>query len=151
MITNSYNSMMGSVELVELLVNSHSVYTSLMHALDTVSVWRLSSTCRTLFELIRPYEWNINRSLTRFVDDPLVFRKKIRDVGGVISGGFVLQFLDRQEWPNSDLDVYVDDVNACYSVMNFLVEFERYMVEDIGDKTYSDLIYPGLHVCAFFL
>lgn len=132
------------MDFVGLLVNSYPVYTSLMHVLDTVSVWRLSSTCKTLQELIRPQQWNINRSLSWFIHDPLAFRKKLQEVGGVISGGFVLQFLDRQVWPESDLDVYLNEFKACSIMLEFLVKTYGYTLKEASSEDYIGC--PGLQV-----
>lgn len=70
----------------------------------------LSKTCRLGYAAAADYSrtaYDINRSLTRYFDDPLAFRSLQARTGTLISGSFALQFLGRLFYPESDLDLYV--------------------------------------------
>lgn len=69
--------------------------------------------------------WDIECALQRFVLNPRGFREKLRDVDGIISGGFALQFLARVTWTESDLDVCVCKDQGP-ELVDYLVKVEGY-------------------------
>jgi len=53
-------------------------------------------------------QWNINRALKRFVNDPVGLRSSMARHEALISGSFALQFFARTVWEDSDLDIYLE-------------------------------------------
>ena len=51
--------------------------------------------------------FDINRTLRRFLPDPIEFRCLQARTGTLVSGSVALQFFDRTYYPSSDLDLYV--------------------------------------------
>jgi hypothetical protein len=80
---------------------------SVLSSLDTRSALALRgySTCfqRELGDL----RWNSNTLFCRFVSDPWAFRCKLRETDAVVAGGLATQFLAREIWPGSGMDVFV--------------------------------------------
>jgi hypothetical protein len=80
-----------AVGLVDVLdpVVYYPIYSLLLSLLDSLSIVRLSKTCRRLATLYRsaiPREWNVDRLLLSFVSQPLALREVMRDHRAVISG-----------------------------------------------------------------
>ena len=121
------------VGLVDLLEagQCYPVYSSLLSRLDSVSIVRLSKTCRRLVDLYRdaiPREWNVDRLLGRFVEQPLALREEMRRHHAVISGELALQFFARQCWPESSLDLVVEKPSEALALGSYLVAREGYNV-----------------------
>jgi hypothetical protein len=87
---------------------------------DYISILFIYTSPRTLFRLgqvnrllkaaVERYMrrvYNIGRHLLRFFSSPAGFRKLQSESGTIISGSNALQFLLRQTYPLSDLDLYV--------------------------------------------
>jgi len=107
----------------------YPMYSLLLSLLDPVSIIRLSKTCRRLVDLYRdaiPREWNVDRLLGRFVEQPLALRSVMRDHRVVISGSAALQFFERRCWKESDLDVFVQKPSEAKALKEHLVRTEGY-------------------------
>ncbi|KAK6503746.1 hypothetical protein TWF481_008750 [Arthrobotrys musiformis] len=115
-----------TIKLLDLLSPSQPIlYTSIFSFLDPPDIVRLLATCRSL-QLFKYELWNINRSLRRFVDDPLAFRSLMARHNALVSGSHALQFLARVKWPESDLDVYITGNEGLVAFADHLVEKEGY-------------------------
>jgi hypothetical protein len=122
-----------AVSLVDLLDPGryYPVYQLLLSMLDSLSIVRLSKTCRGLATLYRGairQEWSVDRLLGRFVSQPLALRSVMRDHGAVISGSFALQFFARQCWKESSLDLVVEKSIHALALGSYLVAREGYKV-----------------------
>jgi hypothetical protein len=117
-----------AVGLVDLLEGSqyYPVYSSLVSSLDSLSVIRLSKTCRRLRRLHCDVWSGIDRLLRRFVKKPLALRGVMRDHRAVISGSFALQFFERVSWKESDLDLFVQKPSEAKALKEHLVRKEGY-------------------------
>lgn len=115
-----------ALQLLDLLSPSQPIlYTSIFSFLDPPDIVRLLATCKSL-QLFKYELWNINRSLRRFVDDPLTFRTLMARHNALVSGSHALQFLARVKWPESDLDVYITGEEGLRAFANHLMEKEGY-------------------------
>jgi hypothetical protein len=119
-----------AVGLVDLLEGSryYPVYSSLLSELDSLSIVRLSKTCRRLATLYRdamPREWDVDRVLRRFVEDPRALRKLMRDRRVVISGELALQFFERSRLIDR-MDMFVDEGDGAVALSSYLVDTEGY-------------------------
>ena len=97
---------------------------------------RLSKTCRFLsglYPALLKREWDVDRRLRRFVDNPFGLRATLAKLDALITGGFVTQYFDRQFWPSSDLDIVVTEkVRA--TMIEYLVEKEGYRKSGKGSR-----------------
>lgn len=95
-----------------------------------------------LFESLFKTQWNINRQLKRFIEDPITFRSKLARYNALISGSFALQFFERRFWKESDLDIYVngsDDSGSHDRLDEYLVNSEGYKLQAAKEDEGNDL------------
>lgn len=88
--------------------NNALLHREILTYLSVATLYRLSYTCRTHYDLVTDYMlhiFNINHQLRDYFTDPLSFRELQARTGMIISGSFALQFLHRVAYPNSDLDL----------------------------------------------
>jgi hypothetical protein len=74
-----------------------------------VDIVYFALTCRLAQRAVaryRSFVFNINCRLSRFFSDPLAFRSLQAETYTLISGSFALQFFDRSDYPEADLDLY---------------------------------------------
>ncbi|KAK6330795.1 hypothetical protein TWF718_002994 [Orbilia javanica] len=84
----------------------------------------LTSTCKALREK-KGQVWDINAHMAHFLKRPTEFRSLMAMHGAVVSGSDALQFLSRERFANSDLDVYVE-VGGLRGFKKHLEEVEGY-------------------------
>ncbi|KAF3211961.1 hypothetical protein TWF192_008965 [Orbilia oligospora] len=84
----------------------------------------LTSTCKALREK-KEQVWDINAHMAHFLQRPTEFRSLMATHGAVVSGSDALQFLSRERFENSDLDVYVE-VGGLRGFKKHLEEVEGY-------------------------
>jgi hypothetical protein len=116
----------------------YPIYSLLLSRLDSLSIVRLSKTCRRLATLYRSAirrEWNVDRLLLRFVAQPVALRRVMRDHGAVISGSVALQFFERACWKESDLDLFVSKSIHALALAEHLVRSEGYRRRRGGRET----------------
>jgi hypothetical protein len=71
--------------------------------------------------------WNVNRRLRRFVRNPIKFRSQMAHHNALISGSFVIQFLDDVFWEEEPgLDIYIRNGEDFTSFSSYLCEEEGY-------------------------
>lgn len=95
---------------MDRILSNDYLYLTLFTACTPRVLFILGRTCQLARLAVLDYVssvWNINRALQRFFDDPLAFRSLQSTSGLLISGSFALQFLSRQYWADSDLDLYL--------------------------------------------
>lgn len=115
----------------------YPIFLMIISCLDIHSIVSLTRTCKSLSGLYNelvPLLWDANRSLTRYVKDPKAFRSQLALGNALISGSFVVQFLDRVEYPDADLDIFVQSETGLYtapdvSLIKHLVEKEGYILK----------------------
>lgn len=90
----------------------HLVYDKIFCHLSPASLIRVGRTSKSTFAAIEDFSYrafDINRSLSRFVSDPIAFRNLQARTSALISGSFALQFFDRTFYPEADLDIYTPE------------------------------------------
>ncbi|KJA24234.1 hypothetical protein HYPSUDRAFT_136540, partial [Hypholoma sublateritium FD-334 SS-4] len=86
---------------------------SLLDALSPGSLLRYSRTCKTAHSIVQDYmkrAFRVDRLLSRYFTPAEIirFRELQHLTGALISGSTAVQFFDRDTYPDSDLDVYVE-------------------------------------------
>ncbi|KAF3917674.1 hypothetical protein AA313_de0208738 [Arthrobotrys entomopaga] len=112
------------LNLLDILSNP-ILYSTIFDHLEPQDVLRLFQTCRTIYAF-KGDLWNINRSLRRFVNDPIAFRSLMARYDAIVSGSHALQFLARVKWTKSDLDVYITKEEGTIEFAKHLMEHEGY-------------------------
>ena len=79
-------------------------------------------------------EWDINKSLRRFVDDPDSLRTLMAEQGALISGDVALDFFEKRGSHGSDLDIYVRTMHNRVELFDFLRDKEGYAFTKIERK-----------------
>jgi hypothetical protein len=82
--------------------------------------------------------WNVNRRLRRFVRDPIRFRSQMARHNALISGSFVIQFLDDVLWEESDLDIYIENGEASLAFSEYLYGVEGYRAIKTEEEEYAE-------------
>ena len=85
------------------------IFELIFSSLSPVALVRFARTCRlarNAISLFSERAYNINKHLLRFFSNPIGFRSLQARTGTLISGSNALQFLDREFYPESDLDIY---------------------------------------------
>jgi len=101
------------------------LYQIICSHLDTLDIIHLSRVCRLTAHLPRSI-WNINRHLSSWVYAPVAFRDMMAQCNAVVSGSDALQFLSREKFDDSDLDVYIERSDEILKFCDYLIESERY-------------------------
>jgi len=121
------------------------IFNCLTSHLPIKGIVALTRTCRKLKPLYQKMvsrgAWDIDSRLKRFVNDPLGFRKRLAELDGIISGSFALQFMDRVDWKDSDLDVCVQLGEKADAFCRYIEEVEGY---DLASRTVAK--YAWTHV-----
>ncbi|KAK6355490.1 hypothetical protein TWF696_004587 [Orbilia brochopaga] len=116
-----------AIHLLDLLSPAQPIlYNAVFAHLEPLDALRLLATCRTI-QALKPLLWSINRSLRRFVSDPLAFRSLMAKHNAIVSGSHALQFLARIYWSESDLDVYITGGLGLQEFAKHLIEREGYI------------------------
>lgn len=132
------------------ILDRDSIYDTLFAHLSPASIFRTARTCHIARQASIDYQsraFDIHRHLTRFFADPVGFRVLQAQTGAVISGSNALQFFDRDIYPDSDLDIFVNVGNAL-DVCTWIAQSAGYgysfepneIQRDEGLFTYSDAI-----------
>ncbi|RMZ88245.1 hypothetical protein DV736_g4532, partial [Chaetothyriales sp. CBS 134916] len=125
--------MRETLTLVKMLSQYNPVYDRLAWlSLQTALV--LSQTCR---QLRRAYleRWRVDGRLRRFVQNPQHLRSELGKYASLISGSFALQFFAQEQWPESDLDIFVEQGPAMESLERHLQEDEHYCLISTADHS----------------
>ncbi len=99
---------------------------------------RYSRTCKTAYYMVQDYmkrAFRVDRLLSRYFSPAEIthFRELQFVTGALISGSTALQFLDRDTYPDSDLDVYVQ-YRFIRLLTEWLVEI-GYKYKPLSDST----------------
>ena len=120
------------------LFNEFPVVEQLCSCLAIGDIISLTRTCKRLsplYQEVLPSQWNVDRHLQRFVDNPIAFRIMMADCDALVSGSLALQFFERTTWSESDLDVYVH-ISRSNDFRLYLCEHEGYV--PMQDKLLED-------------
>ncbi|KAF2817846.1 uncharacterized protein BDZ99DRAFT_514060 [Mytilinidion resinicola] len=115
----------NSGRLIDFLVQPDRYYpifkniTLNLGAADMMTLRRVSTSLNVVYLAAQASQWNINTALQRFVKNSKLFRNKLGQASGIISGQFALDFLDRS--PVGDrLDVFASGKMGGFSNGEFL-------------------------------
>lgn len=122
----------------------YPVYSSLMRVVDTQSIIRLRQTSRRIYNSIHSNEWDINKRLRPFSQDPCGFRTALGRCNGLITGTFPLQFLARKVWSNTIITIQVDGQVNCQRLRDYLVNEQGYK-ESNTKRDFMDNLFSAIN------
>ncbi|CAJ2513806.1 Uu.00g019250.m01.CDS01 [Anthostomella pinea] len=105
----------------------------LMKHLNTLEVLRLCQTSKELRSHLQLVEWDINKKLKPFFDDPISFRSCLGRCDALIFGDFALQFLERAYWADFDLESIVQNGSKLEELAKHVTEVQGFT----WDETYT--------------
>ena len=112
------------------LFETYPIFDRLCLHLPIREIINLTRTCRALSKLYQTLlhlqQWNVDRSLLRFVKEPRQLRAQMAKCDGLISGSFALQFFERVHWPDSGLDIFVREGHNAQQLELYILEKEGY-------------------------
>lgn len=103
--------------------SQYPVFSRICELLPVDSVIALGQTCKTLSNLykrIQPTQWNIDRRLQEYFNDPCRVRSLMGEFDALISGRFVVEFFERTKFPQRSLSIYVRGAKAAQFVPRLL-------------------------------
>jgi hypothetical protein len=113
------------------LFASYPIRETLCLSLPIQSIVSVSRTCKQLSQVYKDLlriQLNIDMKLSRFVSRPRALRAQLRETHAIISGSFAVQFFDRDTYPDSDLDIYVERGDQSPGLVEYLTMVEGYML-----------------------
>ncbi len=128
----------------------YPIFTGICSLLSISAIIALTRTCKalsTLYQELLPQQWNVDLLLGRFVQDPLLFRSQLGRYDALVSGSFAVQFFDRVQWTDSDLDIYIKGGVSTDAFGTYLCEAEGY---DAGEGPQNDYSFNRIIEVVFF-
>lgn len=107
----------------------YPIFARICELMPVDSIVALSQTCKSLSNLykrIQPTQWNIDRRLKEYFNEPSRVRSLMGECGALISGRFAVEFFERIKFPQRSLEIYVEGINAKRFVTH-LVKVEKYL------------------------
>lgn len=144
-------SKMSKPSLLDILhLESHyPIFDRICSYLSIGSIIALTQTCRglsTLYQSLLPSQWNVDRHLRRFVQDPQFFRSQMGKHNALVSGSVAVQFFERVFWKDSDLDIYIERGPNAHAFGEYLTKKEGYEFQ----KTSLSAGYKMSSICEVF-
>lgn len=119
------------------LLRLYPVFDTLVSFLPIGDIISLSRTCKELsniYQSILPMQWNIGRTLKRFVNDPCEFRSQMGQNNALVSGSVALQFFERVVWKDTEMDVFILKGEGAENFCRYIQEREGYFLAEGGKE-----------------
>ena len=105
-----YNNRFDTKTFVNVVLSNPSLLDLVFDYCSPATLLRLARTCQLTYASSKAYmrrAFKIDRLLLPYFPSPLAFRQLQARTGTLISGSTALQFFERVQYPDSDLDLYV--------------------------------------------
>jgi len=129
----------------------YPAFVALCDHLPIADIISLTRTCRklsTLYQILLPLQWNIDRRLLQFVKDPLRFRSMMARCNAIIFGSFATQFFERMTCKSADLSIMVREGEDEDVFDQYLCEVEGYGSPQSPEARVSGPLYDQLVLSA---
>ncbi|MCJ1295304.1 hypothetical protein MMC34_006866 [Xylographa carneopallida] len=123
--------------ILNLLTNHEQHYTvfdGICSYLGIAEIIALTRTCKKLsglYQRLLKTQWNIDRQLRRFVNNPKGFRAQLGRNDALLSGDFALQFFERRVWQDGNMELFAYRYSEVRALESYLVEVEDYMCSNM--------------------
>ena len=94
---------------VSRILTNDLLYDIILRSSTPPSLYRIARTCRTAHAAVHSHigrSFNINKHFAEYFTRPLAFRAMQARTGTLVSGSNALQYLLRETYDDSDLDMY---------------------------------------------
>ena len=115
----------------------YPIYTSLSSYLGIAEIVALTRTCKKLSKLYQellPIQWDIDRDLCRFVENPCQFRTQLGLHNALVAGDFAHYFFSRETWKTSKVEVLIESGDSINAFVEYLLQEERYELGSFNDE-----------------
>lgn len=106
----------------------YPIFRALCAYLSVSQIVSLTRTCKKLsglYQYLLPIQWDVDKALLRWVDDPLGFRSQMARCDALIDGDFSFHYFERIQMERGPLDVSIQQ--------GFRVElFSKYLLDIAG-------------------
>lgn len=114
----------------------YPVFSALCNCLSIAEIVSLTQTCKKfsdLYQYLLPIQWDVDKALRHYVDDPQGFRSQMARSDALISGTFAAQFFERVFWDRDPMDLLVQEGLGCELFSKYLSE-----VADYSEVTFQE-------------
>ena len=88
----------------------YPVFSAFCNCLSIAEIISLTRTCKRfsgLYQYLLSVQWDVDKVLRRYVDDPQGFRTQMARCDALIDGDFACQYFERVVWSYDSLDLYI--------------------------------------------
>lgn len=89
-----------------------------------------------MYQSLISAQWNVDRGLKRFVQDPKGLRSHMGIHNALISGSFAVQFFERVVWKDSDMDIFVEGGLEASAMECYLFNDGYDFVQEVTNEEY---------------
>jgi hypothetical protein len=121
---------------LESAFDNQVLYNDIISCLSPVTRITLARVCTSTYAAVDEFTkraYNINQHLGQYFTKPTAFKTLQAQTGMLISGSSATQFLDRSQYPGSDLDLYINPGHG-REVGQWLIEREGYTFKPTGSQ-----------------
>ena len=123
-----------AIKLIQLLDRDtyYPTYDRVIDSLPIRDIIALTKTCKSfssIYQDILHKQWNINRHLRRWVEDPRSFRCHMARCNALITNDLALEFFERVRYPNAYLDLCMETGPSAVAFQEHLIEHESYSLD----------------------
>ena len=119
----------------------YPVFIALCDCLSIAEIVSLTQTCKKfsdLYHYLLPIQWDVDKALRHYVDDPQGFGSQMARSDALISGTFVAQFFERVFWDRETLDLWVQEGLECELFSEYLSDIAGYSEIDLKEIDRQD-------------
>ena len=112
----------------------YPIFSALCDCLSIAEIVSLTQTCKEfsdLYQYLLPIQWDVDKALRHYVDDPQGFRSQMARSDALIVGNFVAQFFERVFSDREPLDVWVRQGEGSELFIKYLIDIAGYSEFDI--------------------
>lgn len=88
----------------------YPIFSAFCDCLSIAEIISLTRTCKRfsgLYQYLLPVQWDVDKALRRYVDDPQGFRTQMARCDALINGDFACEYFERVVWSYDSLDLYI--------------------------------------------
>ena len=88
----------------------YPVFSAFCNCLSIAEIISLTRTCKRfsgLYQYLLSVQWDVDKALRRYVDDPQGFRTQMARCDALIDGDFACKYFERVVWSYDSLDLYI--------------------------------------------
>lgn len=107
----------------------YPIFDTLRNCLSIAEIVSLTQTCKTfsgLYQYLLPVQWDVDKALRRYVDDPYGFRSQMAKHDALISDDFATKYFERATWKVYKLCVVIRQGFGVDPFSKYISETEGY-------------------------